>query len=79
LPFQPVIVSRCDKLVNKELWRPHAFAKEFGHIENDLVNCFNHVVLLGHKMKTFWDGFEKISCTYFTFCPSLYSLPCHYQ
>lgn len=57
-----MIVSHCDKLVNKELWRPHAFAKEFGHIENDLVNCFNHVVLLGHKMKTFWEGFEKISC-----------------
>jgi lysine-specific demethylase 3 len=40
------------------LWNPECFSKEFGDIENDLVNCRNHVVIIGHEMKQFWDGFE---------------------
>ena len=56
-----MIVSSCDKYLNMPKWKPKEFSKEFGHVENDLVNCCSNVVLLGHKMKVFWDSFEKVS------------------
>lgn len=57
---QPIIVSHCDKQLNKELWTPKSFGRDFGHKENDLVNCTNGIVMMGQKMKVFWDGFEKL-------------------
>ena len=48
--------------LSPDLWTPLAFGKEFGHQENDLVNCHNCVTIVGHKMKVFWDGFDKIGC-----------------
>ncbi|XP_064602584.1 probable JmjC domain-containing histone demethylation protein 2C isoform X2 [Liolophura sinensis] len=57
---QPVLVSGVDKLINKKLWRPEAFSKEFGPLENDLVNTRTGLVLVGHKMRDFWDGFEYL-------------------
>ena len=60
-PLQPVLVSGSHKLMVKDLWHPDTFAKDFGSQENDLVNCNNHVVLIGHEMGSFWEGFEKIS------------------
>ena len=59
---QPVQVSHCHHALNAELWTPQAFGKEFGHQENDLINCKNLVTILGRKMKDFWDGFETLSC-----------------
>ncbi len=47
--------------MNKKLWCPESLSDEFGHIENDLVNCRNGVVLVGHAMKQFWNGFNKVS------------------
>ena len=57
---QPVLVSCCDRQMSGALWNPKAFSKEFGHGKNDLVNCHNGNVLVGHRMKDFWDGFEKV-------------------
>ncbi|XP_025094129.1 probable JmjC domain-containing histone demethylation protein 2C isoform X4 [Pomacea canaliculata] len=57
---QPVLVSCVNKLVNAELWHPESFSNEFGHLENDLVNCRNGNVIVGNPMKDFWDGFESI-------------------
>ncbi|XP_023930882.1 lysine-specific demethylase 3A-like isoform X2 [Lingula anatina] len=54
----PVMVSGLEKLLNMDLWKPETFAKEFGHLENDLVNCLTGVVIVGQKMKAFWEGFE---------------------
>lgn len=56
---QPVLVSNCHKRMTRNLWLPETFAKEFGDIENDLVNCRTGVVLIGHTMKQFWEGFEN--------------------
>ena len=67
--LQPVIVSNCNKYMNMDLWSPESFAKEFGHMENDLVNCNSGTLLVGNQMKVFWDGFENISGTAF-FCIS---------
>jgi len=59
-----VLVSNCDTNLKLDLWKPEAFGKEFGHIENDLVNCHRDVVLLGHEMSVFWDGFESTQSKY---------------
>ena len=56
-----MLVSNCDKYLNMPSWKPKEFSKEFGHMENDLVNCQTNVVLLGHKMRVFWDSFERVS------------------
>ncbi|XP_074643644.1 uncharacterized protein LOC141900577 isoform X2 [Tubulanus polymorphus] len=57
---QPVLVSGCHKYLDKHLWRPEAFSQEYGQLENDLVNCHNGVVIIGHPMKVFWEGFETM-------------------
>ena len=54
---QPVLVSGADKNMNIDLWTPKYFSKQFGEIENDLVNCRTSCVVVGHPMKHFWDGF----------------------
>ncbi|KAK6185777.1 hypothetical protein SNE40_007932 [Patella caerulea] len=58
---QPVLVSGTNKYVNLDLWRPESFSKEFGHIDNDLVNCRSGNVIIGHPMCDFWDGFEYLN------------------
>ncbi|KAL8562748.1 hypothetical protein ACOMHN_022623 [Nucella lapillus] len=57
---QPVLVSCVHKLVNKDLWKPDTFNKEFGHQDNDLINCRSSNVIVGHPMSDFWEGFESI-------------------
>lgn len=57
---QPVMFSNCDQYITKELWLPKAFAEEFGDMENDLVDCSHKVVLIGHEMRHFWQGFESV-------------------
>ena len=54
---QPVLVSGADKNMNINLWTPEYFSRNFGDIENDLVNCRTSCVVVGHPMKHFWDGF----------------------
>ncbi|KAL5022479.1 hypothetical protein ScPMuIL_001634 [Solemya velum] len=55
---QPVLVSGVDKCLDRELWKPATFRKQFGHLKNDLVNCRTGVVMIGHPMSDFWDGLE---------------------
>ncbi|XP_048748291.1 probable JmjC domain-containing histone demethylation protein 2C isoform X3 [Ostrea edulis] len=57
---QPVIVSGVDKLLNRTLWHPSSFSKTFGKEKNDVVNTMSGVVIIGHPMSVFWDGFEKL-------------------
>lgn len=56
----PVIVSGVQKYLKKKIWQPDSFGEEFGHLENDLVNCRTGDVWIGHPMKIFWEGFESI-------------------
>ena len=58
---QPILVSNSHKHLSSSLWTPKSFTEEFGHIENDLVNCRTGVVLVGHCMREFWEGFESVS------------------
>lgn len=54
------MISNCDQYITKDLWVPKAFAEEFGDMENDLVDCSHKVVLVGHQMRHFWQGFESV-------------------
>lgn len=61
---QPVLVSGVDKCLDRELWKPATFRKQFGHLKNDLVNCRTGVVMIGHPMSDFWDGLECLGGWY---------------
>lgn len=54
----PVLISNCDKQTHQELWNPCSFAKEFGHVKVDLVDCSTGVVLKSQPMDKFWNGFR---------------------
>lgn len=54
---QPVLVSGVDKYMDINMWTPEFFSRQFGEIENDLINCRTGCVVVGHPMKHFWDGF----------------------
>ncbi|BFZ02439.1 hypothetical protein BsWGS_05478 [Bradybaena similaris] len=57
---QPVLVSCANKKMNINIWKPEVFSKEFGHIENEVVNCRTGDVIIGHTMGDFWGGFENL-------------------
>ena len=59
---KPVMISNCQSSLKKDLWRPEYFCKEFGELSNDLVNCTRDTVIIGKKMKHFWNGFEHVHC-----------------
>jgi len=56
----PIIVSNCDSNLDENLWNPQAFLENFGSRTNDLVDCSRNVVLVGHQMRRFWEGFECV-------------------
>lgn len=56
----PIVVSNCDANLDRSLWRPETFAAEFGQLHNELVDCGRNVVIVGHQMRRFWDGFECV-------------------
>ncbi|XP_030757045.1 probable JmjC domain-containing histone demethylation protein 2C isoform X2 [Sitophilus oryzae] len=55
---QPVIVSDVCRAINKDLWNPDAFARDFGDEKNDLVNCLTGNLVPNQPMRRFWEGFE---------------------
>lgn len=59
--YQPVLVSNVQKQLKSSLWNPRYFSKQFGNIENDLVDCRKGTVIQGAPMKDFWDGFEDLT------------------
>jgi len=57
---QPVIICNSQELINKHLWHPQAFLKDFGHLRHDLVNCLTGKTIPKAKLETFWSGFQTI-------------------
>lgn len=49
------------RLLNKDLWNPEAFARDFGDEKNDLINCMNGNLVPNQPMRKFWEGFEHFS------------------
>ncbi|ERL87714.1 hypothetical protein D910_05104, partial [Dendroctonus ponderosae] len=58
---QPVIVSDVCNTIDKDLWNPEAFARDFGDEKNDLVNCMTGNLVPNQPMRKFWEGFEEPS------------------
>ncbi|KAA0198903.1 JmjC domain-containing histone demethylation protein-like [Hyalella azteca] len=58
---QPVMVSGAGQLFKQDLWRPYSFAKDFGEVKNDLINCLTGNIVPNQTMRKFWDGFENYS------------------
>ncbi|CAH0391977.1 unnamed protein product [Bemisia tabaci] len=58
---QPVIVSNVTSRLDKDLWTPESFIKDFGDVKNDLINCATDNIVPNQPMRKFWDGFENLS------------------
>ena len=58
---QPVIICNSNQYMNRNLWHPRAFLKDFGHLRADLVNTRTGKTVPSQPMKWFWEGFEKVS------------------
>lgn len=58
---QPVIVSNVYKNLDKELWHPDSFIRDFGDTKNDLVNCMTGNIVPNQFMRKFWEGFENMT------------------
>nr|XP_047125322.1 uncharacterized protein LOC101235905 isoform X2 [Hydra vulgaris] len=57
----PIVVSNVHKYLNKELWCPEAFSRDFGHEFNDVVNCLTGKIIENFPVNLFWRGFESVS------------------
>ena len=55
------MVSGVHHHLNKELWTPQAFERDFGEEPADLVDCRLGMVLLQLPSKTFWAGFDNMN------------------
>ncbi|XP_061714231.1 lysine-specific demethylase 3A-like isoform X1 [Cydia pomonella] len=55
---QPVLVSDLSNLLDKDLWSPESFSRDFGDTRVDLVNCASGLVVPNQPARKFWDGFE---------------------
>lgn len=58
---QPILVSSVNKALDMKLWHPESFARDFGDIKNDLVNCHNGNIVPNQPMRRFWEGFESFT------------------
>ncbi|ODN04414.1 Lysine-specific demethylase 3B [Orchesella cincta] len=56
----PILVSNVTEKLDKELWTPESFSKDFGEYKNDLVDCLSGKVLANQQMKKFWEGFTCV-------------------
>ena len=45
-PQQPLIVSRVDKLLRRDLWAPESFAEEFGKLKIQFILNSSHLLIL---------------------------------
>uniref|UniRef100_T1J383 [histone H3]-dimethyl-L-lysine(9) demethylase n=1 Tax=Strigamia maritima TaxID=126957 RepID=T1J383_STRMM len=54
---QPVLISNVHQHLDENLWSPKSFSRDFGELENDLIDCLSGSVI-HERMKNFWDGFE---------------------
>lgn len=58
---QPVLISNVHNQLDRDLWCPESFSREFGALKNNLVNCLTGATVPNQPMKFFWDGFDYIN------------------
>ena len=57
---KPVVVAGVDQCLNRELWTPVSFLRDFGEEPADLVDCRSGRVIPQVPTKAFWSGFENV-------------------
>jgi len=57
---QPVLIANSSEYLNKQLWHPEAFLRDFGHLRHTLVNCLTGQTVPKASLDTFWQGFSWI-------------------
>ncbi len=57
---QPVTICNSSDLLDKYLWHPEAFRRDFGHLRHDLVNCLTGKTVPRASLDDFWSGFQWI-------------------
>lgn len=50
--------------MKRKIWTPVAFYKDFGHEENDIVNCFDGSTKEKFSVGQFWRGFQNVAGIY---------------
>lgn len=65
---QVVVVAGVHHYLDKELWTPRAFERDFGEELADLVDCHLGMILPQLPSKTFWAGFDNMNCKLFKVC-----------
>ncbi|XP_054716696.1 lysine-specific demethylase 3B-like [Uloborus diversus] len=58
---QPILVRGVEEQLDKNLWHPDAFCRDFGEVRNDLVDCMTGAVIKNLPMKRFWEGFQNFN------------------
>ncbi len=56
-----MLVSGVTPLLDKSLWHPDSFTRDFGDKKNDLINCLTNNLIPYQPMKKFWNGFERLT------------------
>lgn len=56
-----MLVAGVDQHLNKELWTPASFQRDFGEEPADLVDCRSGRVISQIPTKAFWSGFEDMN------------------
>ena len=57
---QPILIANSSRYLNKKLWHPDAFLKDFGHLRHDLINCLTGQIVPKAYLHKFWKGFSWI-------------------
>ena len=55
-----MVVAGVDQCLNRELWTPISFLRDFGEEPADLVDCRSGRVIPQVPTKAFWSGFEDM-------------------
>ena len=56
---QPILVANSSSKLNKDLWCPESFLKDFGHEKIDLINCITSKIVPNTRLSKFWKGFME--------------------
>ena len=55
------MIANASEHLNKKLWHPEAFRRDFGHIRHDVINCLTGQTVPKASLNNFWQG--AIYCT----------------
>ena len=56
---RPILIRNLNRNLDKSIWTPQSFLREFGAERASLINCRNQRVLKKISLEHFWTGFEN--------------------